>query len=41
MLSGDNKQVVQEVAKEIGIDSAELERISTENARRFYFKIKN
>ena len=32
---------MERVAKEIGIDSAELERISTENARRFYFKIKD
>ena len=32
---------MERVAKELGIDSAELERISTENARRFYFKIKD
>jgi len=31
---------MERVAKEIGISSEELEKISTENARRFYFKIK-
>lgn len=36
-----NARVTMErVAKEIGISSEELEKISTENARRFYFKIK-
>lgn len=32
---------MERVAKEIGISSEELERISTENTRRFYFKIKD
>ena len=32
---------MERVAKEIGVSSEELERISTENARRFYFKIKD
>ena len=31
---------MERVAKEIGISSEELEKISTENARRFYFRIK-
>lgn len=31
---------MERVAKEIGISSEELERISTKNARRFYFKVK-
>ncbi|MBQ7917550.1 MAG: TatD family hydrolase [Clostridia bacterium] len=31
---------MERVAEEIGISSEELEKISTENARRFYFRIK-